>query len=143
MPVLFDDRDIARITPEWLRVRIEQRYQPATFAANLCAMFWAGFVIVVLTTHIWMAQTQRVPFKPLLTLLQAASAFAVVNNYGPFAVMTTERNEFIIEGSQDGEYWLEYRFKYKPDAVDKPLSWNIPLHVHTPGPTRKKWTYLE
>jgi hypothetical protein len=106
-------------------------------------MVWVRFVIVVLTTHIWMEQTQRVPFKPLLTLLQAASAFAVVNNYGPFAVMTTQRNEIIIEGSQDGEHWLEYGFKYKPDAVDNPLSWNIPLHVHTPGPTREKWTYLE
>ena len=26
---LFDDRDIARITPEWLRARIEQHYQPS------------------------------------------------------------------------------------------------------------------
>jgi hypothetical protein len=99
-------------------------------------MVWAGFVIAVLTTHIWLAQTQRVPFKPLLTLLQAASAFAVVNNYGPFAVMTTERNEIIIEGSQDGEHWLEYGFKYKPDAVDKPLSWNIP---HQPRLDWQMW----
>lgn len=26
----------------------------------------------------------------------------------------------------DGEHWLEYGFKYKPDALDQPLSWNIP-----------------
>ena len=133
---LFDDRDIARITPEWLRALIEQHYQPATFAANLCAIVWAGFVIVVLTTHIWMAQTHRTPFKPLTTLLQVASAFAVINNYGPFAVMTTERNEIIIEGSQDGEHWLEYGFKYKPDAVDKPLIWNIP---HQPRLDWQMW----
>ena len=133
---LFDDRDIVRITPEWLRVRIEQHYQPAAFAANLCAIVWAGFVIVVLTTQFWMAQTQRVPFKPLATLLQVASVFAVINNYGPFAVMTTERNEIIIEGSQDGEHWLEYGFKYKPDVVDKLLSWNIP---HQPRLDWQMW----
>jgi hypothetical protein len=123
---LFDDRDIARITPEWLRVRLEQRYQPAAFAANVCSAVWAGFVIVVLTTHIWMALTHRLPVKAMHTLLQTTAAFGVINNYGPFAVMTTGRNEIIIEGSQDGEHWLEYGFKYKPDAVDKPLSWNIP-----------------
>ena len=50
--------------------------------------------------------------------------------------MTTERNEIIIEGSQDGEHWLEYGFKYKPDAVDKPLSWNIP---HQPRLDWQMW----
>lgn len=134
--LLFDDRDIARITPEWLRIRLEQRYQPASLAASMCATIWAGFVIVILTTHIWMAQTQRAPFKPLATLLQVASAFAVVNNYGPFAVMTTERNEIIVEGSEDGEHWMEYGFKYKPDDVDKPLRWNIP---HQPRLDWQMW----
>ncbi|MDD5578828.1 MAG: lipase maturation factor family protein [Methylobacter sp.] len=133
---LFDDRDLLKITPEWLRVRLNQHYQPPIFAANLCAISWAGFVITILTTHIWMAQTQRLPPRPLITLLQAASAFAIVNNYGPFAVMTTERDEIIIEGSQDGEHWLEYGFKYKPDSIDKPLSWNIP---HQPRLDWQMW----
>ncbi|WP_411726277.1 lipase maturation factor family protein [Methyloglobulus sp.] len=134
--LLFDDRDIVRITPEWLRIRLEQRYQSAALTASVCAAVWAGFVIVILTTHIWMAQTQRVPFKPLATLLQVASAFGVVNNYGPFAVMTTERNEIIVEGSQDGEHWMEYGFKYKPDGMDKPLRWNIP---HQPRLDWQMW----
>jgi hypothetical protein len=50
--------------------------------------------------------------------------------------MTTERNEIIIEGSQDGEHWLVYGFNYKPDAVDKPLSWNIP---HQPRLDWQMW----
>ena len=133
---LFDDRDIISITPGWLRVRVQLRYHPTTFTANLCATVWAGFVLLVLTTHIWMAQTQRLPIKALHILLQTTATFGMINNYGLFAVMTTERNEIIVEGSQDNIHWLEYGFNYKPDAVDKPLIWNIP---HQPRLDWQMW----
>jgi hypothetical protein len=31
--------------------------------------------------------------------------------------MTTERDEIIVEGSEDGERWIPYEFKYKPGDV--------------------------
>ena len=37
------------------------------------------------------------------------------NSYGLFAVMTTERPEIIVEGSNDGESWKPYHFRWKPD----------------------------
>ena len=40
--------------------------------------------------------------------------YYIINSYGLFAVMTTERLELIIEGSDDGIQWLPYEFKYKP-----------------------------
>jgi lipase maturation factor 1 len=132
---LFDDRDIARITPKWLRNRL-QYHKPATACANICALVWSGFVVVVLATHIWMAQTHKLPLKPLYSLLQTTAAFGLINNYGPFAVMTTVRDEIIIEGSNDGVHWLEYGFRYKPDDVNKPLSWNIP---HQPRLDWQMW----
>jgi lipase maturation factor 1 len=45
--------------------------------------------------------------------------FRSVNNYGLFAVMTTQRNEIIVEGSNDGVNWLPYEFKYKPGDVNR------------------------
>jgi predicted DCC family thiol-disulfide oxidoreductase YuxK len=42
-----------------------------------------------------------------------------VNSYGLFAVMTTERHEIIIEGSNDGVTWLPYEFKYKPGDINQ------------------------
>jgi lipase maturation factor 1 len=42
-----------------------------------------------------------------------------VNSYGLFAVMTTTRNEIIVEGSNDGVNWLPYEFKYKPGDVNR------------------------
>jgi predicted DCC family thiol-disulfide oxidoreductase YuxK len=41
------------------------------------------------------------------------------NSYGLFAVMTTERREIVVEGSNDGVTWLPYEFKYKPGDVDR------------------------
>jgi len=45
------------------------------------------------------------------------SPYRLLNHYGLFAVMTTKRNEIIIEGSDDGENWKVYEFKYKPGAL--------------------------
>jgi hypothetical protein len=45
--------------------------------------------------------------------------FRSVNNYGLFAVMTTQRNEIVVDGSNDGVTWLPYEFKYKPGDVHR------------------------
>ncbi len=47
-------------------------------------------------------------------LLHATAPFRIVNSYGLFAVMTTERPEIIVEGSNDGVNWAAYEFGYKP-----------------------------
>ena len=44
---------------------------------------------------------------------------ARLNSYGLFAVMTTDRREIIVEGSNDGMNWLPYEFKYKPGDVNR------------------------
>lgn len=45
--------------------------------------------------------------------------FRTFNTYGLFAVMTTVRNEIVIEGSNDGTNWLAYEFKYKPGDINR------------------------
>jgi hypothetical protein len=50
----------------------------------------------------------------------------IVNRYGLFAVMTTSRPEIVIEGSQDGQEWKSYEFKFKPGDVSAPLRWVAP-----------------
>lgn len=56
----------------------------------------------------------------------ATSRLRSINPYGLFAVMTTERPEIIIEGSNDAVTWREYRFRYKPDALDRAPRWAAP-----------------
>jgi hypothetical protein len=50
----------------------------------------------------------------------------IVNRYGLFAVMTTSRPEIIIEGSNDGEEWKGYEFKFKPGDVNRAPRWVAP-----------------
>jgi hypothetical protein len=47
-------------------------------------------------------------------VLRYASPLRIVNSYGLFAVMTTERQEISVEGSDDGVNWRAYEFPYKP-----------------------------
>ncbi len=42
-----------------------------------------------------------------------------VNSYGLFSVMTVRRPEISIEGSDDGEQWREYVFRYKVSRLDE------------------------
>jgi hypothetical protein len=56
---------------------------------------------------------QQRPWPQALAFVQP---WRIVNNYGVFAVMTTERRELTIEGSLDGLVWRRYEFPFKPGA---------------------------
>ena len=51
--------------------------------------------------------------KAVTSLYATLAPFHVVNSYGLFASMTTERPEIILEGSEDGITWQAYEFDYK------------------------------
>ncbi|MGH7990110.1 MAG: lipase maturation factor family protein, partial [Limisphaerales bacterium] len=53
--------------------------------------------------------------------------FRTINSYGLFAVMTTQRDEIIVEGSDDGTNWRPYEFKYKPGDVKRRPAFVEPL----------------
>jgi len=55
----------------------------------------------------------------LFKCLEFLAPFHLVSSYGLFAVITTERPEIIIEGSDDGVNWGPYDFKWKPGAVER------------------------
>jgi hypothetical protein len=57
--------------------------------------------------------------QPLLRLYVRVQPFGLSSSYGLFAVMTTQRPEIIIEGSNDGVTWQPYEFKYKPGDVNR------------------------
>ena len=58
---------------------------------------------------------------PVQTAYEVASPWRLVNPYGLFAVMTTDRPEIVIEGSRDRREWHAYEFRYKPgDLARRP-----------------------
>lgn len=56
---------------------------------------------------------------PLEQIYGAVASFRIVNGYGLFRVMTKERSEIILEGSDDAIEWKAYEFKWKPGALDR------------------------
>ena len=78
-------------------------------------------VLLIGSTHIWMTFVQRLPPSPLIDVMRAVSPLQAINSYGVFAVMTTERLEIVIQGSNDTEDWHDYEFKYKPGRTDRGL----------------------
>jgi predicted DCC family thiol-disulfide oxidoreductase YuxK len=60
----------------------------------------------------------------------------ITSPYGLFAVMTTERDEIIIEGSYDGVEWREYEFRYNPGNIAREPRWNVP---HQPRLDWQMW----
>ncbi len=45
--------------------------------------------------------------------------FRIANQYGLFAIMTTGRYEIEFQGSNDGQNWTAYPFRYKPQELNE------------------------
>ena len=80
-----------------------------------------GTLLLVVTGGILVeAVWPSAPIPGEVAVLQnALSPLRVANPYGLFAVMTTRRPEIIVEGSDDGESWRPYRFRWKPCELDR------------------------
>jgi lipase maturation factor len=133
---LFDDSYIRRLIPNNLNQYILTNWHIPGKKSTTFASLWACMVFLVCAANIWTFHAKKYPDAPLKAIMHFTSTFSLVNNYGPFAVMTTKRPEIIVEGSQNGEQWLQYRFHYKPGDLYKNLSWNIP---HQPRLDWQMW----
>ena len=60
------------------------------------------------------------PRLPLpVSPVAALDPFRIANRYGLFAVMTRGRYEIEFQGSNDGQTWVAYPFRYKPQDPSK------------------------
>lgn len=123
---LFEDRDLRRV-PGLENVRASlSAVNPPTALGRTGAGLMAAIVLSTCGALTWLELTPGHGPGPVYRFTRTVSGFGLVNGYGPFAVMTTERREILVEGSPDGVNWSAYGFRYKPDTTDKPLAWNIP-----------------
>ena len=85
-------------------------------AALLVSAVFALFIVLNL------CQLVMLFYRPswLRRLLAPLSPFMISNPYGLFAVMTTNRFEFVIEGSNDLQEWQPYEFHWKPGDLRCP-----------------------
>jgi lipase maturation factor 1 len=78
---------------------------------------------------IWMFYRLPLPTSPVALL----EPFRIANQYGLFAVMTRGRYEIEFQGSNDGQNWTPYPFRYKPQAL------NEPPRIYAPYQPRFDW----
>jgi hypothetical protein len=88
------------------------------------AVYWLviPLTVAVPSSIFWIYKTffeKNKALDFLLPWMRALYPFRVSNPYGLFAVMTRTRPELIMEGSLDGENWIEYEFKHKAGSLKK------------------------
>jgi lipase maturation factor 1 len=126
---LFDDAALRRFAraqgTKWLVTPFQR-----SLSAGLIA-----FVMLVSGFQLMEIFTGTMP-RPAAYALSWIAPLGAVNTYGLFAVMTTSRPEIIVEGSNDGQTWLAYDFKYKPGDLKRPPAWVQP---HQPRLDWQMW----
>jgi hypothetical protein len=135
--LLFDDAAVGGILPQPLIAWLEHRVSPHSPGRPVRIL--VGVIAGLLASCSLIQMDIRFGGNPPL-LVQAVDGLIeplhVVNPYGLFAVMTTQRDEIIIEGSNDSVEWREYEFRYKPGDVTRRPRWNVP---HQPRLDWQMW----
>ncbi len=140
--LLLDDRFLERILPSKLRPqslastlsdtpreelpksRRRQIWSAAALTASSLMLTWIFYA-----TTAEMLGNYHLPMSPVLAL----EPFRIANRYGLFAVMTRGRYEIEFQGSDDGQNWLPYPFRYKPQEL------NEPPRIYAPYQPRFDW----
>jgi predicted DCC family thiol-disulfide oxidoreductase YuxK len=134
---LFDDAALRMILPHRLIRLLPARAEDSAPRRGVTAIVGALALLIVFSSIVEM--DERFGGSPPVAV-QAVDRLIeplhIVSSYGLFAVMTTQRDEIIIEGSDDGVEWREYDFRYKPGDVARRPRWNIP---HQPRLDWQMW----
>ncbi len=135
--LLFDDAALRKVLPAQLLRRLPgaEGDRPPRSAARVAAL--ALSVLMVFLSLVQMdLRFGGTSFAAARILDRFVEPLRLVNSYGLFAVMTTQRDEIIIEGSYDGADWREYEFWYKPGDLKRRPPWNVP---HQPRLDWQMW----
>ncbi len=125
--LLFDDAALRKILPPALIPRVPVRAKIDRRGRAFTAAIHALAVLIVFCSLVEMDERfGGQPPRVAVAVDNAIEPFHIVSSYGLFAVMTTERDEIVIEGSNDGTNWREYEFRYKPGDLARAPRWNIP-----------------
>jgi predicted DCC family thiol-disulfide oxidoreductase YuxK len=113
---------------------------PNTVTYRLSTYAAVAVIVVTLPINAWLIFSE---FKPqsrppgwLADFYEQFEAFRIVNGYGLFRVMTKDRCEIVVEGSNDGIDWAPYEFKWKPGDVKRAPGWCAP---HQPRLDWQMW----
>jgi lipase maturation factor 1 len=121
-----DDAVWRRLAPSRSRVN-RPRVRPARFLPRKVVL--AAAVAIVLLSLVPLSAAFRRPMPllaPLMMAYEGVAPFRTINGYGLFAVMTKERREILVQGSDDGVTWKAYSFRFKPGDPRRAPPWVAP-----------------
>jgi hypothetical protein len=84
-------------------------HQRASLFSSALVLLWIFYNTTVLLL-LMIFPLLPLPTSPIVLL----EPFRISNQYGLFAVMTRARYEIEFQGSNDGQVWIAYPFRYKP-----------------------------
>ncbi len=123
---LFDDQAIEH---SFLKTWIPERTRAKVLATRVERAIASALAVVIVglgLAHFWETYRGTAP-APVAAALRYTAPLQIVNTYGLFAVMTTVRNEIVVEGSDDGQNWTPYEFRYKPGDLKSTPKWVEPM----------------
>src|SRR5271165_6090563 len=92
---------------------------PHPFRAPKLALTSVMFIWIFYATTAQMIWILFPRFPLPTSPVAALDPFRIANRYGLFAVMTRGRYEIEFQGSNDGQTWVAYPFRYKPQDPGK------------------------
>ncbi len=124
---LLDDRLLSRILPVRVqRVRLSEAESKPSRSKSIMLIAIA-LAIVPASLISFTANTLHKPLPlPFHQFTDSVRRLGLGNIYHVYPTMQVERYEFEIQGSNDGENWQSYEFKYKPGALDRAPPFNVP-----------------
>lgn len=134
--LLFDDAALQNCVPRRLVRALSRRIRRRSSKIVPIVVGACGLLLVFLSLVQMDVRFGGSPPAALREADQLLEPMRMVSSYGLFAVMTTERHEIVMEGSDDGVEWREYDFRYKPGDVARRPPWNIP---HQPRLDWQMW----
>lgn len=96
------------------RRRATGAFRVAGVSVAAVLLCWIGYATTAeMVRLLW--PSAPLPAAPIAAL----EPLRIANQYGLFAVMTRGRYEIEFQGSNDGQNWTPYLFRYKPQALNQ------------------------
>jgi hypothetical protein len=104
--------------------KFRRPWRALALSASSAMLLWIFYA-----TAAQMLGKADLPASPVIVL----EPFRIANRYGLFAIMTRARYEIEFQGSTDGQNWVAYPFRYKPQEL------NQPPRIYAPYQPRFDW----
>lgn len=124
---LLDDQFISRFLPNRVQDWVCNQSQPIFIPIKtMISSLVAVLVLSVSLTQIYWYVFNKTLYPPYRDVARLGQRYGFGNVFHVFPTMQTQRYEFLIEGSYDGDNWYRYDFKYKPGSLAQAPVFNVP-----------------